>query len=579
MPGIYGYVKSDVLSEDFLLKQKERASYFSHFKHDILFLDANICASRTHTGITALVAQPLTSEGVYIWGEGDIYNTSELASKIGVSSSDFLELLLIAYNKNKLEEVLNIANGYFSVVIYDAVLKKIKLITDRFGLRFLYWTVANENFIWGSEVKYIAEAAELGFTFNKSSFEVFTDLGYLLDDSTWFEEIKLLPPSSILTYDITTKSHVIDTYWKWSEIKPSNLSFDEAVDELGRCFLRAVKKRFDPTKKIGIALSGGLDSRAILAAVDYLYPDYQGYTYTFGIEGCEDIGIAQQAANAVGWKHESFLFTNDDWFSKRVAYVWYTDGMQDFKHMHGCEFWECVSKNIDYNLNGFSGDAIFGGGFLNKTPFNKRADLENTKAFYGKHADVFNFEHDFFGIDKVEPHLQMNRVRRFTTMGSVSAQTYVEQLKPFFDNECVELVYSLPDEFRANNKVYSAMLIKFFPKLFASIKWQKTGLPLSRKTHLTFWDKVYKRLKVEISKMIGKPFSGEYVDYNAWISDERVSSKIEELFKSSLNKDRVDGVLDNYLNKHLAHPGKDFSCQILRRLTVEIYLSHYEKNR
>lgn len=50
----------------------------------------------------------------------------------------------------------------------------------------------------------------------------------------------------------------------------------------------------EPDEKIGISLSGGLDNRAIFAAVNHLYPDYKGYAYTFGVPECDDITIAEQ---------------------------------------------------------------------------------------------------------------------------------------------------------------------------------------------------------------------------------------------------------------------------------------------
>ena len=55
----------------------------------------------------------------------------------------------------------------------------------------------------------------------------------------------------------------------------------------------------------------------------------------------------------------------------------------------------------------------------------------------------------------------MNRGRRFINMGIVSTLSSYEQRMPFFDNACIELIFSLPDDYRLNNKLYSLMLKVF----------------------------------------------------------------------------------------------------------------------
>ena len=68
------------------------------------------------------------------------------------------------------------------------------------------------------------------------------DLGYFLGEDTFFEMIRLIKPATVLTFDLSTRKIDQHYYWTWSEIKLSNLSFEDAVDELGERFLKAVKK-------------------------------------------------------------------------------------------------------------------------------------------------------------------------------------------------------------------------------------------------------------------------------------------------------------------------------------------------
>ncbi|EKD45533.1 MAG: hypothetical protein ACD_69C00248G0002, partial [uncultured bacterium] len=483
MPGIYGFVKSNALSNADIHTVADQMRLYPHFVQDDMFEDSSIAASRVHLGKIGELSSPSNLGEFSVWVEGEAYNHQEVAIALGLTGNSLANLLLEAEKKNKLELFLNKLDGYFCAAIYDANKQKIKLISDRYGMRMLYWYEKDGTFIWASEVKGILACSGVDKTIDPTTLDCFMELGYLLGEHTWFEHVKLINPATVLIFDIKTKNVRGEYYWKWSEIKSSNLSFEQAVDELGHRFIESVRRRFNPNENIGIALSGGLDSRAIFAAVNHIYPDFRGYAYTFGLPDCDDITIAEQVIDRSKWRHQKFYFDNQNWFAPRFEKIWNTDGMLDMMHMHGGEFIEEIANNIDINLNGYCGDAIFGGSFLNRLKLNTRFSDNLSKAFYKDFYKLTDVNSLLYEINKSEPHLYMNRVRRFTAMGTVNGLVATEQRKPFFDNNCVELIFSLPDEYRLNNNLYSTMLQKFFPKFFKDIPWQKTGQPAGALTN------------------------------------------------------------------------------------------------
>ncbi|MBE0472255.1 MAG: hypothetical protein IBX55_22445 [Methyloprofundus sp.] len=464
--------------------------------------------------------------------------------------------------------------------MYDQKSQQIKLISDRYGMRMLYWYWHQGQFAWASEVKGILALNDIDKTIDPTSFDCFMDLGYLLGEHTWFEQIKLIKPATILTFDIKNQTIQQHYYWKWSEIKPSNMTFDQAVDELGHRFIKAVARRFDPTDNIGIALSGGLDSRAIFAAVNHLYPDHKGYAYTFGIEGCDDIQIAKQVIARSNWDYQEFHFTSGNWFTPRIEKIWNTDGMLRMMDMHGGDFLDTIAEKMVINLNGYSGDAIIGGGFLGRIPLNVRANNTNLKSFFKQYVDLVNASDDFYEIQRVEPILQMNRVRRFTAMGTVNGLIKVEQRKPFFDNDVVELIFSLPDEYRMNNKLYSAMLQKFFPKYFKDIPWQKTGKPAGVVGKTSIPKRAFNKGMRILKSVLGLKSTKGYTDYNAWIRSPEIAAQLKVLFErenSEYQNITDKDFLNDYLQPHLNNKLLDKSNQILRAATVELYLRKVNK--
>src|SRR5665648_996009 len=87
------------------------------------------------------------------------------------------------------------------------------------------------------------------------------------------------------------------------------------ADELGRLLIHAVAERAQPEERVAVSLSGGLDSRAIVAATaprDEALP-----AVTFGRPGCVDIAIARRVAALKGACHEVVSITSDNWLAPR----------------------------------------------------------------------------------------------------------------------------------------------------------------------------------------------------------------------------------------------------------------------
>lgn len=578
MPGIFGFYNKTQSAS--IRTMQATMMLYPHFKQDTLFEDDVISASRIHLNKVGERDSPHQNNGVFVWVEGEAYNLSELSDEFDYQELPFSAALSISYKNNKLESFLNKIDGYFCAVIYDQKLKKIKLISDRYGMRMLYWYHNGNQFAWSSEVKGILALDNINKTIDATSFNCFLELGYLLDEHTWFDKIKLIKPATILSFDLQTESIQQSYYWTWSEIQPLSLTFEEAVDELGRRFINAVKKRFDPNENIGISLSGGLDSRAILAAVQHLYPEYTGYTYTFGLPGCDDINIATKVVKLTNWQHQAYHFNNVNWFEPRIEKIWNTDGMQDMMHMHGAEFLSDISKKMDINLNGYAGDAIFGGSFLNSIPLNTRASKFNLVSFYKDHINLANTDNELYNIEKAEPNLYMNRVRRFTAMGTVNSLVSIEQRKPFFDNSCVELIYSIPDEYRLNNKLYSAMLQKFFPIFFKEIPWQKTGKPAGIISQKSIPIRAISKIIRLTKTLFGVHSNMNYTDYSTWIRSPEIACILKDL----LNGDNTEykkltdiDFFETYLLPHLNNKMLNNSNEILRIATIELYLRRVNK--
>ncbi len=550
MPGLIGFTdKHHKYNSDMLLNMRGLLRHFDSYIDEEIYSNKDIYASRTHLGIINQGRQPYIYNNRFLgWLEGEFYNQEELKSKYNVTSANDDELLVNIYNKNRSFGFLPDIDGYYAAIVYDKEKDKVYLITDRYGFKPLYWGIINDDLMWSSELKGFLGHIDFRPVMDREAVKEFFDVGYLLENRAWFEHIELVPSASILTFDIESSKVQIQHYWSWNEIKPMENPIDEKelAKELSRLFIESVRRRVNNNERIGITLSGGLDSRAILAAVPENYKPL--HTFTFGQESCEDIKIASRVSKIKRATHHILIVNSDNWLMPRVNGVWKSDASFSLLHMHGIEFCDEYKSYVDFNLNGIWGGTI-GGLFINMSP--------NQSEEYGL----------------------KNRSRRFTSQALALGEAWLIHRRPFSDKEFSDLVFSIPKSLRQNSYIYNKMLLSTFPEYYNNIPWQTTGYPISYPNRLVkllkFKNRVVNKLKRE-SQRFGFNFRDlrSYTDYPAWIRQEPAKSFFENLFlnKNALYPEYIDrNKIHSYLRDHRERKA-NYHNELCLALTFELWL-------
>jgi asparagine synthase (glutamine-hydrolysing) len=441
-------------------------------------------------------------------------------------------------------------DGVYAAVIYDSLKKKVYLITDRYGLRHLYWTVHQGCLQWGSELKAMLALPGFEPRVDCQAVKEFFEIGYLLEDRSLIEGAQLLPMGTFLTWDIKERSHQLKRYWGWDEIKPLTGVIDETeiAEELGRLFVNAVQRRCLKSERVGLGLSGGLDSRALLAAMPVY--DKAIHAVTFGKAGCDDFRIATRAARVKGAVHHFIEIDAENWLMPRLDGIWWTDGQFNLMHMHGMEGFYLGKELFDICLNGYGGDSIVGGCYI------------------GDEVDS-----QFSELEKIN-----NRGRRFILLGPKLGEVYLEQRLPAYDNALLEMSMSVPGNLRENEYIYQKMLLKAFPRFYRNIPWQTTGVPigwpnLAKKT-VRFSKKAKHKFLRKMSHF-GVKYSdpNSYTDYPNWIRKEPARTFFKEtlinstaLFPEYISREKVHHDWERHLS------GENFANNLCRYITFEIWL-------
>lgn len=552
MPGIVGFTLGSIRKEEsplVLARMRESITHFDFYRTDELFLDDHVAATRSHLGIIENGREPFKGAESYVWLEGEFYNQDELAGKYGLSAKSDPSILAELYAKDRDLGFLKDIDGYFSAVIYDTKSKKLHLTADRYGLKHIYWTVFKDSLFFASEFKSFLEIPEYSARIDKSAVLNFMKYGQLMTDETWFKGVELLSTGSVLTWDLVTRSLIKKRYWWWDRIRPyeGRSSDEDLADELGRLFVESVAGRMKGDD-IGLMLSGGADSRAILAAMPKEKKIINAVT--FGKEDSDDVRIAKRVVKIRAISHHVVNIDSQNWLFPRFRYLWYGDGQIDLFHMHGAEALERIRELFKINMHGLGGGAILG--------------------------DAYFRDPEWRVIEKIE-----HRQRRLIILGPKISGVLFESRLPFVSYKLVDFILSLPEEKRDRYCLYKKMLLRLFPEYYGNIPWQHTGLPMSFPVWAEDIYKYSKGLKSRFKnllKHLGLSLKSrdtyDFFDYANWITKEPARSFFintlknpNALYPEYLDHDTVSGDVD-------AHMGGDDRSQMLcRYLTLEIYLN------
>jgi asparagine synthase (glutamine-hydrolysing) len=262
-------------------------------------IDDQWALGRVHLGILQRAPQLAEGEPVQVLFHGDLFNERELRKQLELESllqtSDNIALLIKALYQTYGSEFPTRLKGSFCAVVLDEALKRLVLINDYLGSYPLYWFSGPKRFVFAGELKAILCDPEATFRLNPAAAADYLNFGFLFGSKTLASTVKLLPPSSTLTYSWEDGKCKLKPYACIREaFQPWQGNRSDYMKELCQSFNRAVNRCVSGDNKYLVSLSGGLDSRAILSAINRKQTSIA--TYTLGVKGCADEVIAKDLA-------------------------------------------------------------------------------------------------------------------------------------------------------------------------------------------------------------------------------------------------------------------------------------------
>jgi asparagine synthase (glutamine-hydrolysing) len=213
--------------------------------------------------------QPFASDdgALQLIHNGEVYNYRELRRELEARGHRFrsatdTEVVVRAYEEWGARCVERF-NGMWALALWDARRRRLFCSRDRFGVKPFYYRWDGSRFEFASELKAFRATGSLEP--NLSAVRDFLEQGYVdHTDDTFFAGIRKLPPAHSLVVD--DGGLRLERYWRLEpRVEPP-----DAVGAVRELFLDAVRLRLRSDVPVGTCLSGGIDSSAIVGAVDHL---------------------------------------------------------------------------------------------------------------------------------------------------------------------------------------------------------------------------------------------------------------------------------------------------------------------
>jgi asparagine synthase (glutamine-hydrolysing) len=318
--------------------------------------------------------QPIANEDetLRIVFNGEIYNYRELYNELEKDGHAFrtrsdTEVIVHLYEKYGVRCVDRL-NGMFAFAVLDDRNKCIFIARDRMGIKPLYYSLSDKKFLFASEIKSLLVDNGIEKNLNIAAIWDYLSFRYVPEPDTIWKGIYKLPPAHWMKFDITTWRMNMRRYWdipyQRDNTKNKAKSDNDYLREFSELFEDSVSRHLQADVPVGILLSGGLDSSAVLSAVNRVH---NGKIYSFSI-GFEDGGefseleYARIAARDIGAINHEVIIGHKEFVDFLDDFVWFTDEpLADLASVPLYYVSKLASSHVKVVLSGEGSDEILAG--------------------------------------------------------------------------------------------------------------------------------------------------------------------------------------------------------------------------
>jgi len=337
-------------------------------------------------------------------------------------------------------------NGWFSGLLIDFRQKKTFLFNDRFGMNRLYFHEDKDGFYFASEAKCLLRVLPSLRQLDQRSLGEFLSCGCVLENRSLFPDITLIPGGSIFIFSdgnpVTKTTYFRKESWENQPI----LSAKAYYQKLKETWHRILPLYFRGPGQAALSLTGGVDSRLILACAPCPPGSLSCYSFGGMYRACADVELSRAVASLRGQPHQTVLldrsfFSNFPALAEQTAYL--SDGTMDCTGTADLFVNRLARQIAPIRITGLNGGEVLRRVIAFKAkPLNPDLFTREMCGFGDQAASTYQAElggnlQSFVALKQSAWHL-------YPRLSIERSQICIRS--PYFDNEIVALSYQAPQE-------------------------------------------------------------------------------------------------------------------------------------
>jgi asparagine synthase (glutamine-hydrolysing) len=350
-------------------------------------------------------------------------------------------------------------NGRFHGLLVDRNRGTALLFNDRYGMHRVYYHQSKNAFYFSAEAKAILAVCPELRRLNLRALGEFVACGCTLEDRSLFEEIHILPGGSRWIFRNGSLAGE-EKYFRPEEWENQNhLEPEPYYEEIRHVFSRNLPRFFEGRERIGMSLTGGLDTRIVMAWQKSQPTSLPCYTFGGMLRDCQDVIVAREIARICGQTYavipagREFL-AGFPHHAERAVYL--SDGCVDVSHAPDVHLNNRAREIAAIRMTG-----LYGGEILRRVRSFKAEKpppelfapefLSHVRQATETYASLLqNGNPVSFAVFKQAPWHQYGAL--------ALEQTQISVRSPFLDNDFVRTVYRSPESALASNEVSQRLI-------------------------------------------------------------------------------------------------------------------------
>lgn len=357
-----------------------------------IWIDADLGIAVGHRRLSILDTssrgkQPFSSSSnrYVISYNGEIYNFKEIrqaldaVAEIEWNSNSDTEVLIEAIQYWGLEGALTRCNGMFAFALWDRKERVLSLVRDRVGKKPMYYGVHNKTLLFGSELKALETHPQFDSNIDRNALAMLLKHNYIPSPWSIYTNVKKIPPAKIIQFSLDRLLSGDEEpiqgglsgheYWSLKDVlenggkKPFTGDKKSALQALDSLLLDAVESRMISDVPLGAFLSGGIDSSAVVAAMQRI-STRAIKTFSIGYRDIEndESRFARDVAKHLGTDHTD-IYLEPDHVIDSVSSVGsiMDEPSGDTAMIPTYLLSKMTSSEVTVALSGDGGDEIFAG--------------------------------------------------------------------------------------------------------------------------------------------------------------------------------------------------------------------------